>query len=88
MLIDQELQKQFKCIMHGFNPDDPYLQSGLKDLLAQILENHPFVSTDERKHLQWQFEFLIANGIPDSPAFREELQELFVLLWPAANANS
>ena len=88
MLIDQELQKQFKCIIHGFNPDNPYLRSVLNDLLAQILEKHLFVNPDERKHLQWQFEFLIANGIPDSPAFREELQELYALLWPAANANS
>ena len=86
-IIEQELKKQFRCIMHGFNPDDPRLQSDLNDLLAQILEKHHFVSPDERKHLQWRFESLIANGIPDSPVFREGLQALYDILWPAANAN-
>ena len=84
---DTLLQHQFERIMFGLNPDDPCLQSDLNDLLAQILEKHLFVNPDERIHLQWRFNSLIANGVPDCPAFREELQNIFNSIWPDANAN-
>ncbi|MBQ9907227.1 MAG: hypothetical protein IJM46_10705 [Oscillospiraceae bacterium] len=86
-IIERELQQQFERIMFGFDPDDPYLQSDLNDLLAQILEKHLFVKPDERIHLQCRLQSLIEIGIPDCPAFREELRNIYNSIWPAANAN-
>ena len=83
-IIERELQQQFERIMFGFDPDDPYLQSDLNDLLAQILEKHLFVNPDERIHLQCRLQSLIAIGIPDCPAFREELQNIYNSIWPDA----
>lgn len=87
VLIEQELQHRFERIMFGLDPDDPYLQSDLNDLLAQILEKHLFVNSDERIHLQCRLQSLIANGIPDCPAFREELRNIYNSIWPDANSN-
>ncbi|MBR3044905.1 MAG: hypothetical protein IKH27_11030 [Oscillospiraceae bacterium] len=85
---EADLQHQFKQILHKYNPDAPYYQTDLNDLLTQILEKHHFANQNQREHLQWRFESLIAYCNSENYlAFCEEWKCIFNILWPSINAN-
>ncbi len=85
---EEELQHQFQQILYEFDPDNPYFQSDLNDLLTQILEKHHFANPNQREHLQWRFESLIAYcNSGNYLAFCEEWKCIFNILWPSVNAN-
>ncbi len=87
ILIEQELQQQFRDIQRELNPDDPYLESTLRELLAQIMEKYQFDSQNECSTLYSRFCSLIESGTSDCQPFYDELQKIYDELWPSTQVK-
>lgn len=87
MLIELELQQQFRNLISRFDPDYPGWNSDLADLFTRIMENHHFSSTAVREYVNKRLnDFMCTN--PESFDYRKQLERLCSEIWPNTSVNS